>query len=321
VKSCKILLKSSALFLIPAIAAAQQLDKSAPARQAPVVPWIAQKPQTTAPPEASAQPAANALAPAPEKPQYDPFKQFREIEEKKRDFFGFALSEMKSLPAKYHGEAMKLVKDYWEMTGPKLPPNALMPVQNPLTGELIPGLAMTPDGKMVQLPNTSREIPAELAPIIVKKVEALSNADQSLLQLDSAISYMVDPKASKTQKIAFGQDFLKRFKMVQFQGQNVLGLDEVNRLGGALEARFFNLSGLINNEQMFGTDLPRFVQQLNATKIIILEGRRSALSTLKRLSPDLAGYFEGQGKTSHPSQGGGGAVNRMRFDTAGKRNQ
>lgn len=259
-------------------------------------------------PEAPAQPSANAPVPATEKPQRDPFNEFREIEEKKRDFFGFALSEMKGLPAKYHGEAMKLVKDYWEMTGPKLPPNALLPVQNPLTGDMIQGMAMTPEGKIVELPKTSQETPKELSSVATKRAEEIANADESLSQLDAAISYMSDPKIGRNDKITFGKNFLQRYNIIQSQGPNVLGVDEAKRLGGALESRFLNLSGLINNEQMFGTDLPRFVQQLNDTKMTIQAGRKSSISTLKRISPNTAAYFEGQDSNQQQQSAPGGVL-------------
>ena len=263
--------------------------------------------------EAPAQPSANAPAPAPEKPQRDPFKEFREIEEKKRDFFGFALSEMKGLPAKYHGEAMKLVKDYWEMTGPKLPPNALLPVQNPLTGDMIQGMAMTPEGKIVEIPGTSQELPKELSPIATKRAEAISYADQSLAQLDSLLGKLKDPKISDNDKIIAGKDFLPAYTRIQSQGPNVLGVDEAKRTGQALETEYGNLLNIFNEKQVIGTDLPRFIKQLESTKSTIQSARKQELETLRRLSPKTASYFDTVDTRERQQQSApGGVVNYMR---------
>lgn len=262
-------------------------------------------------------PAAPEAVPVKEEKKFDPFDQFRQVDELRRGFFGVAMSRLNQLPPQYHAKAIKAAKDYWEMTGPKLPPNALLPVQNPLTGEMIQGMAMSPDGKIVELPKTSQDVPKELSSIATKRAEEISNADESLSQLDTAISYMSDPKISRNDKITFGKNFLQRYNIIQSQGPNVLGVDEAKRLGSALESRFINLSGLINNEQVFGTDLPRFIQQLNDTKMTIQSGRKSALSTLKRLSPNAASYFEGQEQPIQSSQGGGGVVEFMRAPGSG----
>ena len=267
-----------------------------------------EQPQPAAAPSAPAQPA-----PAPEKPQYDPFEQFRRVDEMRRGFFGAAVSKLNELPQQYRAKALRAAKDYWEMTGPKLPPNALLPVQNPLTGDVIQGMAMTPEGKIVELPKTSQETPKELSSVATKRAEENANADESLSQLDAAISYMSDQKIGRNDKITFGKNFLQRYNIIQSQGPNVLGVDEAKRLGGALESRFLNLSGLINNEQMFGTDLPRFVQQLNDTKMTIQAGRKSSISTLKRISPNTAAYFEGQDSKQQQQSAPGGVVKAVRM--------
>lgn len=304
-----------------AIESAQRPDLSA-VRQAafqdalpPGVAEIVSQTKPTTQPVTPAPASPTPAPPAPEKPKYDPFSQFREIEDMRRGFFGVAMSTLDQLPAKYHAKAIKAAKDLWDVTGPKFPPNALLPVQNPLTGEMIKGMGMTADGKVVELTKSSNEVPKELSAIATKRAEEISNADESLAQLDTAISYMSDPKISNNDKVTFGKNFLQRFNIIQSQGPNVLGVDEAKRLGGALETRFLNLAGLVNNEQVFGTDLPKFIQQLNDTKMTVQSGRKSSLSTLKRISPNAASYFDGQqqDQPQGQQQASGGTVRAVRL--------
>ena len=249
-----------------------------------------QQPQPTAPPEAPAQLSANT--PAPEKPKYDPFEQFRRVDEMRRGFFGAAVSKLNELPQQYRAKALRAAKDYWEMTGPKLPPNALLPVQNPLTGDMIQGMAMTPEGKIVEIPGASQELPKELSPIATKRAEAISYADQSLAQLDNLLGKLKDTKISDSDKIIAGKDFLPAYTRIQSQGPNVLGVDEAKRTGQALETEYGDLLNIFNEKQVIGTDLPRFIKQLEFTKSTIQSARKQELETLRRLSPKTASYFD-----------------------------
>lgn len=268
-----------------------------------------QKPQATVAPSAPAQPA-----PAPEKPQYDPFEQFRRVDEMRRGFFGAAVSKLNELPQQYRAKALRAAKDYWEMTGPKLPPNALLPVQNPLTGDMIQGMAMTPEGKIVEIPGTSQELPKELSPIATKRAEAISYADQSLAQLDNLLGKLKDPKISDNDKIIAGKDFLPAYTRIQSQGPNVLGVDEAKRTGQALETEYGNLLNIFNEKQVIGTDLPRFIKQLESTKSTIQSARKQELETLRRLSPKTASYFDTVDTRERQQQSApGGVVKAVRM--------
>jgi len=110
-----------------------------------------QQPQPTAQPEAPAQPSANAPAPAPDKPKYDPFAEFNNYEKTRKKFFSIAFKYVSQVPIQYQDEALKLVKEEWDNTGPSLPKSTLLPLKHPATGEILKDQALTADGRIVEL--------------------------------------------------------------------------------------------------------------------------------------------------------------------------
>lgn len=105
-----------------------------------------QKPQATVAPSAPAQPA-----PAPEKPKYDPFAEFNNYEKTRKKFFSIAFKYVSQVPIQYQDEALKLVKEEWDNTGPSLPKSTLLPLKHPATGEILKDQALTADGRIVEL--------------------------------------------------------------------------------------------------------------------------------------------------------------------------
>jgi hypothetical protein len=105
-----------------------------------------EQPQPTAAPSAPAQPA-----PAPEKPKYDPFAEFNNYEKTRKKFFSIAFKYVSQVPIQYQDEALKLVKEEWDNTGPSLPKSTLLPLKHPATGEILKDQALTADGRIVEL--------------------------------------------------------------------------------------------------------------------------------------------------------------------------
>lgn len=101
-----------------------------------------QQPQPTAQPEAPAQPSANAPAPAPEKPQRDPFAEFNRINDVKQKFYDIALNELNQLPVRQRAAGLKLVGEIWNSQGPKIQNNIAVPLIDSSSGKPLEGYAL-----------------------------------------------------------------------------------------------------------------------------------------------------------------------------------
>lgn len=101
---------------------------------------LSQQPQPTALPEAQAQPPANA--PAPEKPQYDPFAQFSELMRQRDDFRAKAFQYAKqTLPREDWLDAMSIADKYVSERF-KAPQNIAQPIIDQFTGKPLEGYAL-----------------------------------------------------------------------------------------------------------------------------------------------------------------------------------
>ena len=97
-----------------------------------------------------------------------------------------------------------------------------------------------------------------------------------------------------------------------------LGVDEYKRLGAPLETNWFSVKGLFNEQQFFGRDIPRFIQELEATKMSINSVRNAGLQKLRKIDPQAASLFTGEEEQQQKPTQPSGPV-RIRFSTEGKK--
>lgn len=138
--------------------------------------------------EAPAQPPANA--PAPEKPQYDPFAEFNNYEKTRKKFFNIAFKYVSQVPIQYQDEALKLVKEEWDNTGPSLPKSTLLPLKHPVTGEILKDQALTADGRIVEIkaPPADKAL-TESQSKALQFATAMKEADQQVTDLLKRSNY------------------------------------------------------------------------------------------------------------------------------------
>ena len=96
-----------------------------------------QKPQATAAPAAPAQPA-----PAPDKPQYDPFAEFKKQEDFRKGYWDFAMKQISSAPAEIRKDVAKVANDVFGIIAPKPPQNMAVPLIDAMTGKPLEGFAL-----------------------------------------------------------------------------------------------------------------------------------------------------------------------------------
>lgn len=154
------------------------------------IPSEATQPKPATTPSTPAEPSANTPAPAPEKPKYDPFAEFNNYEKTRKKFFSIAFKYVSQVPIQYQDEALKLVKEEWDNTGPSLPKSTLLPLKHPATGEILKDQALTADGRIVELKAPAAEKAlTESQSKALQFATAMKEADQQVTDLLKRSNY------------------------------------------------------------------------------------------------------------------------------------
>jgi hypothetical protein len=273
----------------------------------PTPPVGSEKPK----PEALAQPSANA--PAPEKPQYDPFAEFNNYEKTRKKFFSIAFKYVSQVPIQYQDEALKLVKEEWDNTGPSLPKSTLLPLKHPATGEILKDQALTADGRIVELPKTSQEVEEDGRSVIGYEGKAPTQGE--------------------------AVEFRRKTSMINSGLNDLDELIELGKKGSSLSpqdrSRASNLATIVSGKfrkQIIGegavTDQDRrILDQIvpNPLQVFTLVNIPALLTDMKRRlqsSVDSDAAILGlkpTGQSSQPSQGGGDGGKSYVFDPSRKK--
>lgn len=268
-----------------------------------------QAPEQVAPAPATATPEA---APTPEKPQYDPFEQFSELMRQRDDFRAKAFQYAKqTLPREDWLDAMSIADKYVSERF-KAPQNIAQPIIDQFTGKPLEGYALI-GGKVekIEKPKVEEdgrsvigyEGKAPTQAEAVKFRESVSEINSGVRALDELIqigrkgSSLSPTDRAKAQNLA---------RMIQGKFRPI-----IVGPGAVTENDREVLEQVISNPLQIFTlvDIPALLADMKY-RVLSDQNDRAAILGLKPT-----------GQSSQPSQGGGGAVNRMRFDTSGKRIQ
>ena len=263
-------------------------------------------------PEAPAQPSANAPAPTQEQKQPGQFSEFASFIKKRDETRARAIDYVKNnFPREDWVDGLEMVQKMTEKYFPA-PRNIAQPIIDQFTGKPLEGYALI-GGK-------------------VEKIEKSKVEDDGR----SVIGY-----EGKAPTQAEAVEFRRKTSMINSGLNDLDELIELGKKGSSLSpqdrSRASNLATIVAGKfrkQIIGegavTDQDRrILDQIvpNPLQVFTLVDIPSLLTDMKRRlqsSVDSDAAILGlkpTGQSSQPSQGGGGAVNRMRFDTSGKRIQ
>lgn len=267
----------------------------------------ATQPQPTSTPEAPAQPA-----PVPEQKQQDQFSEFASFIKKRDETRARAIDYVKNnFPREDWVDGLEMVQKMTEKYFPA-PRNIAQPIIDQFTGKPLEGFALI-GGKVekIEKPKVEEdgrsvigyEGKAPTQAEAVKFRESVSEINSGVRALDELIqigrkgSSLSPTDRAKAQNLA---------RMIQGKFRPI-----IVGPGAVTENDREVLEQVISNPLQIFTlvDIPALLADMKY-RVLSDQNDRAAILGLKPT-----------GQSSQPSQGGGGAVNRMRFDTSGKRIQ
>ena len=165
--------------------------------------------------------------------------------------------------------------------------------------------------------------PSELmSKVMTKASDYLVTIDPMLGQLEEALVQLENPDTDINTRLSNARTLGKLINSLQVGSPDAVGADEAKMLMSELNERVFNPSGIFTSEQVFGTNLPQFVNKMKSIRDRVSGEYNKNLDRLTKFDPLVSTYYQPRKITQPAGQSEGnpagkpvaGAPIPMRFN-------
>ena len=148
--------------------------------------------------------------------------------------------------------------------------------------------------------------PSELmSKVMTKASDYLVTIDPMLGQLEGALVQLEDPNTDINTRLSNARTLGKLINSLQVGSPDAVGADEAKMLMSELDEKVFNTKGMFTSEQVYGTNLPQFVNKMKSIRDRVSGEYNKNLDRLTKFDPVMSTYYQPREITSPTGQPAG----------------
>jgi hypothetical protein len=156
-----------------------------------------------------------------------------------------------------------------------------------------------------QAENPEKKPSEVMSKVMTKASDYLVTIDPMLGQLEQALVQLESPDTDINSKLSNARTLGKLINSLQVGSPDAVGADEAKMLMSELNEKVFNPSGIFTSEQVFGTNLPQFVNKMKSLRDRVSEQYNKNLERLAKFDPLVSTYYQPREITSPAGQQAG----------------
>lgn len=173
-----------------------------------------------------------------------------------------------------------------------------------------------------QAKNPEKKPSEVMSKVMTKASDYLVTIDPMLGQLEEALVQLENPDTDINTRLSNARTLGKLINSLQVGSPDAVGADEAKMLMSELNERVFNPLGIFTSEQVFGTNLPQFVNKMKSIRDRVSGEYNKNLDRLAKFDPLVSTYYQPRKITQPAGQSEGnpagkpvaGAPIPMRFN-------
>jgi hypothetical protein len=145
--------------------------------------------------------------------------------------------------------------------------------------------------------------PSELmSKVMTKASDYLVTIDPMLGQLEGALVQLENPNTDINTRLSNARTLGKLINSLQVGSPDAVGADEAKMLMSELDEKVFNTKGIFTSEQVYGTNLPQFVNKMKSIRDRVSGEYNKNLERLTKFDPVMSTYYQPREITSPTAQ-------------------
>jgi len=156
-----------------------------------------------------------------------------------------------------------------------------------------------------QAENPEKKPSEVMSKVMTKASDYLVTIDPMLGQLEQALVQLESPDTDINSKLSNARTLGKLINSLQVGSPDAVGADEAKMLMSELNEKVFNPSGIFTSEQVFGTNLPQFVNKMKSLRDRVSGEYNKNLERLAKFDPLVSTYYQPREITSPAGQQAG----------------
>jgi len=153
-----------------------------------------------------------------------------------------------------------------------------------------------------QAANPEKKPSEVMSKVMTKASDYLVTIDPMLGQLEEALVQLENPDTDINSRLSNARTLGKLINSLQVGSPDAVGADEAKMLMSELNERVFNPSGIFTSEQVFGTNLPQFVNKMKSIRDRVSGEYNKNLDRLAKFDPLMSTYYQPREITSPTTQ-------------------
>lgn len=149
-----------------------------------------------------------------------------------------------------------------------------------------------------QAANPEKKPSEVMSKVMTKASDYLVTIDPMLGQLEEALVQLENPDTDINTRLSNARTLGKLINSLQVGSPDAVGADEAKMLMSELNERVFNPSGIFTSEQVFGTNLPQFVNKMKSIRDRVSGEYNKNLERLAKFDPLVSTYYQPREITS-----------------------
>jgi hypothetical protein len=149
-----------------------------------------------------------------------------------------------------------------------------------------------------QAANPEKKPSEVMSKVMTKASDYLVTIDPMLGQLEEALVQLENPDTDINSRLSNARTLGKLINSLQVGSPDAVGADEAKMLMSELNERVFNPSGIFTSEQVFGTNLPQFVNKMKSIRDRVSGEYNKNLDRLAKFDPLVSTYYQPREITS-----------------------
>lgn len=149
-----------------------------------------------------------------------------------------------------------------------------------------------------QAANPEKKPSEVMTKVMTKASDYLVTIDPMLGQLEEALVQLENPDTDINTRLSNARTLGKLINSLQVGSPDAVGADEAKMLMSELNERVFNPSGIFTSEQVFGTNLPQFVNKMKSIRDRVSGEYNKNLDRLAKFDPVVSTYYQPREITS-----------------------
>lgn len=170
--------------------------------------------------------------------------------------------------------------------------------------------------------NPERKPSEVMSKVMTKASDYLVTIDPMLGQLEGALVQLEDPNTDINTRLSNARTLGKLINSLQVGSPDAVGADEAKMLMSELDEKIFNTKGIFTSDQVYGTNLPQFVNKMKSIRDRVSAEYNKNLDRLAKFDPVVSTYYQpreitqpaGQSEGTPAGKPASGAPIPMRFN-------